>query len=428
MTRALLGTAPAGATNAVRWQDLLAQNTATMPTNGWYLPSANTLGVATNGVQRGLIGSNGGWQVGTPTGGDKGSGNINVAGGYYVNGVALSNASGANPSASIGLSAVNGTATTYLRSDGAPALSQAITPVWTGNHYYAPTSGIAVTINGVSGAQVMTLASGSSGTTAFQDLAITRASTTVNTINTGPNLQLTDNGAITGSELQHSGGQTELWQYNGGWNQILKVLSTRGVTINAPASGNALTVSGALSVTGTTALQAVTATNISISSSFGQSWLQLGSSTYAWYGYAMDIGAAGGIYGAFSDGLALVDNLYYNYSTYWTYKNAGSSYGGAAFNISGGAFSWNTAPLSGAAGSAATLTSRMALSNTGTLTVSGGVGINGASAPAQVTGWGTPTGAAVTNNFSGTAATTAQIQSAVAKIITDLKAFGLYGA
>ncbi len=41
---------------------------------------------------------------------------------------------GANPSASVGLATVNGSATSFMRSDGAPALSQSITPAWTGNH------------------------------------------------------------------------------------------------------------------------------------------------------------------------------------------------------------------------------------------------------------------------------------------------------
>jgi hypothetical protein len=45
----------------------------------------------------------------------------------------------ANPSASIGLSAVNGTATTAMRSDGAPALSQSIAPTWTGRHIWGLT-------------------------------------------------------------------------------------------------------------------------------------------------------------------------------------------------------------------------------------------------------------------------------------------------
>lgn len=45
-------------------------------------------------------------------------------------------ASGANPSTLVGLTASNGVATTYMRSDGAPALSQAITPTWTGQHKF----------------------------------------------------------------------------------------------------------------------------------------------------------------------------------------------------------------------------------------------------------------------------------------------------
>jgi hypothetical protein len=57
----------------------------------------------------------------------------------------------ANPSASIGLTAVNGSATTYMRSDGAPALSQAIAPTWTGNHTFSPASGDALVINGLAG-------------------------------------------------------------------------------------------------------------------------------------------------------------------------------------------------------------------------------------------------------------------------------------
>lgn len=46
-----------------------------------------------------------------------------------------------NPSASVGLTAVNGTATTALRSDAAPALSQGISPLWTGQHKFYPGAG-----------------------------------------------------------------------------------------------------------------------------------------------------------------------------------------------------------------------------------------------------------------------------------------------
>lgn len=77
--------------------------------------------------------------VGNPTGGGQGVGTINATN-LYINGVAVSTVVGANPSASVGLSAVNGVATTFMRSDGAPALSQAIAPTWTGAHTFTPSS------------------------------------------------------------------------------------------------------------------------------------------------------------------------------------------------------------------------------------------------------------------------------------------------
>jgi len=43
----------------------------------------------------------------------------------------------ANPSATIGLTASNGSATTAMRSDAAPALSQSIAPTWTGKHTWS---------------------------------------------------------------------------------------------------------------------------------------------------------------------------------------------------------------------------------------------------------------------------------------------------
>lgn len=43
----------------------------------------------------------------------------------------------ANPTGTIGLTAVNGSANTYIRSDAAPALSQAIAPTWTAQHIFS---------------------------------------------------------------------------------------------------------------------------------------------------------------------------------------------------------------------------------------------------------------------------------------------------
>lgn len=66
------------------------------------------------------------------------SGVVNLStGALQVGGVAVSTATGANPSASVGLSAVNGSAATWTRSDGAPALSQSIVPTWTGQHTFS---------------------------------------------------------------------------------------------------------------------------------------------------------------------------------------------------------------------------------------------------------------------------------------------------
>jgi hypothetical protein len=48
----------------------------------------------------------------------------------------------------VGLSAVNGAASTFMRSDAAPALSQAITPSWTGQHTFAYGGGAQLILNG----------------------------------------------------------------------------------------------------------------------------------------------------------------------------------------------------------------------------------------------------------------------------------------
>lgn len=75
----------------------------------------------------------------------------------------------------------------------------------------------------------------------------------------------------------------------------------------------------------------------------------------------------------------------------------------------------------GASGSLATLAASG-------LTVTGGVGVNGAAAQAKSTGWGTPTGNSVVANFNGASATLPQCSAAIAQLITLLKADGRLGA
>lgn len=69
---------------------------------------------------------------------DTGSGTVKIINehGTVVDLGNLSSLTLANPTGTVGLSAVNGTATSAIRSDGAPALSQAIAPTWTGLHTF----------------------------------------------------------------------------------------------------------------------------------------------------------------------------------------------------------------------------------------------------------------------------------------------------
>lgn len=67
----------------------------------------------------------------------------------------------ANPTASVGLTAANGSASTYMRSDGAPALDQAIAPTWTGLHTFRYSDAVTNAIT-----DVVTVGHNSSGTPA----------------------------------------------------------------------------------------------------------------------------------------------------------------------------------------------------------------------------------------------------------------------
>ena len=119
-----------------------------------------------------LFHGDGGLEVGAPTGGDKGAGTINATG-LFVNGTAVGGSvSSANPTASVGLTAVNGVAATYMRSDAAPALSQAISPTWTGHHAFIPSSGTQAPIEVDSIANAITAAFNNNTLTAGQSLGV----------------------------------------------------------------------------------------------------------------------------------------------------------------------------------------------------------------------------------------------------------------
>jgi len=232
-------------------------------TMGFYKAGTDVLGISTAGVQRGVISSAGQWVINASASGTTLS-VTGVAGAYAISVTSSSTASqgfgqvinaGTNGSDISFLVRNQAASTNYLqvRGDGQlvvnPGGSGGFTAGTTGMTINTPSSGTALAVTGGgAGATTILASSGQGATGNAADIQISRAGSTVNIVANGPNIELFDTTNTTASTLQNSGGQTELWQYNAGWNQILKVLSTRGVAINAPASGATLSVNGAANI------------------------------------------------------------------------------------------------------------------------------------------------------------------------------------
>ncbi len=152
-------------------------------------------------------------------------------------------ASAANPTVLVGLTAKNGSAVTFMRSDAAPALDQTISPTMTGLWAFDPS---------LANQTAIVVTSSNAATHSNADVNIQRAGSTANAFEEGANIQLTDSTAATFSVLQQSGGQTELWMGTGATQNHAVTWSNSGnMTVLAPPSGVALTVDG---VTGSGAL------------------------------------------------------------------------------------------------------------------------------------------------------------------------------
>ena len=109
----------------------------------------------------------------------------------------------------------------------------------------APTAGVALNVTGIAGQAIANFTSGNTGTAG--DLVVYRTTAgTANSLAQGPNIQLgAGSGSIGSTLLQNSGGQSEIWQANSGsWQQLAYWNTNRGLNLNAPASGNALSISG----------------------------------------------------------------------------------------------------------------------------------------------------------------------------------------
>jgi hypothetical protein len=188
------------------------------------------------------------------------SGNVLTSDGTnWLSSAPAAGVSGANPTASVGLSAVNGVATTFLRSDGAPALDVTIAPTWTGIHTF--TNGVTTGTTSTSG-------------TVFNYNALTTG--------TGHYIGSTSStGSSTTTKLLHvakSGAQTGA------------VTTTAGLIENVSTGASATNV--ALTLTASGATTANTALNVTA----GQSIFAVGSVTAP--GITWSSGATTGFYSA----------------------------------------------------------------------------------------------------------------------------------
>lgn len=140
----------------------------------------------------------------------------------------------ANPTAKVALAAVNGAATSFMRSDAAPALDVTIAPSWTGIHTWA---GPAATDN------VQKVNAVAGHTAAFDFAGNALASGTTSFI-------IGQDGSGVAQILQRNNAAMNLWT-----NGVLRIAiaATGGVTVNPATSGVSLTI-GAGSATVTPAV------------------------------------------------------------------------------------------------------------------------------------------------------------------------------
>jgi hypothetical protein len=134
----------------------------------------------------------------------------------------------ANPSAIVGLSAVNGTAATFMTSDSAPALNQGIAPTWTGAHTYSPGTAGAVGLTVNSNAGVAAVFNAPSGSMVI-DMTLNTTLWGIEGISGATNGII--NGDIVGDLCFRSQGGNILFSTNSGSSAALKIASTGAVTI-----------------------------------------------------------------------------------------------------------------------------------------------------------------------------------------------------
>lgn len=133
----------------------------------------------------------------------------------------LDSSQAANPTGTVKLTATNGVAATYMRSDGAPALDVTIAPIWSGLHTFVPGAAIATVVLGD------TLGHGTAIKLLGSSAAQGKNWLIGNQNNATDTLEFTPSTANGGSTFT---------------TPALKIAGAGNVTIAAPSSGEGLTV------------------------------------------------------------------------------------------------------------------------------------------------------------------------------------------
>jgi len=199
--------------------------------------STSWAAVTLGGLFLTLIWLSGDAAISPPNCADTGGNHLNYTAATHTYTCGTSGAGGvtglANPTASVVLTTTNGSATTAMRSDGAPPLSQSITPTWTGLHTYTNSD---IALLGSSTGKTTFTSANASGTN--YTLTVPAANMTMAALDVAD--QTVSGGANVTAQSQSTGNIT----IDCGSRQLQYITNGGAYTITAPSSdGNCILLS-----------------------------------------------------------------------------------------------------------------------------------------------------------------------------------------